>query len=365
MKGNLLKRSIYLLLVLTMLTSPSAGAASIEDYTDIDANTMSWAGEALAWGVENGIIRGTSDNTMTPGAPLSLAEFATMLERIILTDEDRASYDEQMEAEGIDPSSPWPVPEMYYASKSGILRTVADMSHRDIWSRPVNRVNMAVMLSNCLYLVGESWIDTTNIEYLISDWDSIKDTSYESFVLQCYAKGLLDGVGGGRFDSQGTVTRAAGVVVAQRIMDKDARKVVPSMDPSGPITIYEGRGAVRPAQLGDTYVRPDGTKITLAMHENGVLGWGQGYVDYYSNTLDDHGIPIKIGDMAWVTINGQDMSGVVYKGTQGVFTADQWNLVKKSTKPTYNGKTDGETTADSLWVWFADDSEWAWAGPRI
>ena len=237
MKGNLLKRSIYLLLVLTMLTIPSAGAASIEDYTDIDANTMSWAGEALAWGVENGIIRGTSDNTMTPGAPLSLAEFATMLERIILTDEDRASYDEQMEAEGIDPSSPWPVPEMYYASKSGILRTVADMSHRDIWSRPVNRVNMAVMLSNCLYLVGESWIDTTNIEYLISDWDSIKDTSYESFVLQCYAKGLLDGVGGGRFDSQGTVTRAAGVVVAQRIMDKDARKVVPSMDPSGPITI--------------------------------------------------------------------------------------------------------------------------------
>ena len=303
---------------------------------------------------------------MTPGAPLSLAEFATMLERIILTDEDRASYDEQMEAEGIDPSSPWPVPEMYYATKSGILRTVADMSHRDIWSRPVNRANMAVMLSNCLYLVGESWIDTTNIEYLISDWDSIKDTSYESFVLQCYAKGLLDGVGGGRFDSQGRVTRAAGVVVAQRITNKDARKVVPSMDPSGPITIYEGRGAVRPPIAGDKYISSNGTQITLTMHENGVLGWGQlPYIDYLSNTPSDTGKAIRIGGMAFITINGQDMSDMVYEGPQGVFTRKQWYLVQKSTEPTYNGKSDGETTADSLWVWNSSLGAWAWAGPRI
>ena len=383
MKANTGKRAIHFLLSLSLLltlTIPSAGAASIEDYTDVPDDY--WGREGLAYCVEHGYMQGVGDNRMNPDGQLSLAEFATMLQRVFLTDERRAEMIDVLKESGETLSTEWPVPDMFYAQQSGITKGL-DTS-KELWSQTVSRANMAVMIDNVLTLQGQPTPDLEWVYQSISDWDSIQGTTQAQSILRVYRDGIIQGTDGyGKFSPDTYVTRATAAVIAYRITHDSARlsytpstntnqppiqpgdTTSPTTDHSAPITIHEGQGASRVPQPGDTYIKADGTKITLQMHENGVLGWGQGYVDYLSNTPDDTGKAIRIGGMAWVTINGKDMSGVVYKGTQGVFTSDQWKLIQDSTEPTYDGKSDGETTSDGLWVWNSSFGDWAWAGPRV
>ena len=54
-------------------------AANIRDFKDVDGH---WAYNALDWAVENGVMTGTSEDTMSPDGFLTRAQMATMIDRL-------------------------------------------------------------------------------------------------------------------------------------------------------------------------------------------------------------------------------------------------------------------------------------------
>ena len=369
MKGNLLKRSIYLLLVLTMLTIPSAGAASIEDYTDVPDDY--WGREGLAYCVEHGYMQGVGDNRMNPDGQLSLAEFATMLQRVFLTDERRAEMMDVLKESGETLSTEWPVPDMFYAQQSGITKGL-DTS-KELWSQTVSRANMAVMIDNLMNMQGQAYPDTRYVYMLIPDWDSIEAMPQSGAILRSYKDGILVGTDGrGTFSPNSVVSRATAATLVQRIQDPTKRATVnidipTTTDPdlSAPQTIHEGQGSQgRLPQAGDTYIASDGTTIVLKIDPTtNVLGWNQGYMNYWVGSPDYDGSPLKLGNDVDYIQNGVNMGGMLIKGDQGVFTREQWDAVRSSTRPSSPGKVQDEKSKDGLWTWAQELNTWIWSGP--
>ena len=60
-------------------TPSSADLSGFADHESVSA----WAGEAVAWCVESGLLRGRDNGRLDPQAPVSRAEMAALLERLI------------------------------------------------------------------------------------------------------------------------------------------------------------------------------------------------------------------------------------------------------------------------------------------
>lgn len=80
---NSTKKLTAFFLTFAMLISVfciSAGALSVTDMTDYSKEH--WAAEALGWAVDNGLIKGYTDNTIRPDDYLTRAEMATVINRL-------------------------------------------------------------------------------------------------------------------------------------------------------------------------------------------------------------------------------------------------------------------------------------------
>ncbi len=76
------KKSLALFLAITMLSSMFclfAGSLTVSDMTDYSEDH--WAAEALAWAIDNDLIKGYHDSTIRPDAYLTRAEMATVINR--------------------------------------------------------------------------------------------------------------------------------------------------------------------------------------------------------------------------------------------------------------------------------------------
>lgn len=370
MKGNLLKRSIYLLLVLTLLTIPSAGATSIEDYTDVPDDY--WGREGLAYCVEHGYMQGVGDNKMNPDGQLSLGEFVTMLSRVFLSQERRDSLDQTLVdlGETLDHDDHWASKYFYYANQTNITFGVS--TDFENWDKPVTRADMAVMIDNLMNMQGQAVPDTRYVYTLIPDWDSIEDMPQSRAILRSYKDGILVGVDGqGTFSPNGVVSRATAATLVQRIQDPTKRATVnidiPDTNPdlSAPQTIHEGQGSTgRLPQAGDTYISSDGTSIVLKIDPTtNVLGYNQGYMDYWTGSPDYDGSPLQLGNDVDYLQDGVNMGGMLIKGDQGVYTREQWYSIRSNTRPSTPGTYQDEKSSDGLWQWAEELDTWIWKGP--
>ena len=57
-----------------------SGAADLSGYADADS-VSDWAGQAVAWAVDAGLIGGVGGSRLNPGGSASRAEIATLLMR--------------------------------------------------------------------------------------------------------------------------------------------------------------------------------------------------------------------------------------------------------------------------------------------
>lgn len=382
MKGNLVKRSIYLLLVLSMLMIPTAGAASIEDYTDVPADY--WGREALAYCVDNGYMQGVGENKMDPGGTLTLAEFVTILERITLTEDQRNAMRQTLIDTEDTLDNHWAAESMYFAQQTKITTSV-NVSSVEFWDKPASRATMAVLADNIMRIQGQPIPNTDYIYTKIPDWSSIQGRQESEAILRVYKEGVIVGVTQrGDFHPDSTVTRATAAVIAMRIQDPSVRKPIsnsttnttttpetPSEGIFAPQTIHEGEGAQgRSPQPGDTYISASGEEVVLAIDPlTGILGWSQipgGFMDYWSNGSCDDGHQLRgEGSMVYYEVDGIQMGGVLVKGQQGMFTQMQWLKIQDATYPSKTGTKDKQKDSTGLWQWESRINQWVWIGPSI
>ena len=60
--------------------SPTADLSALDGFADADS-VSSWAQDAMAWAIENGIVTGMGDNTLAPQMTTPRCQMAAMLQR--------------------------------------------------------------------------------------------------------------------------------------------------------------------------------------------------------------------------------------------------------------------------------------------
>ena len=200
--------------------------------------------------------------------------------------------------------------------------------------------------------------------------------------------GLLQGVGGGSYDPDGAMTRAAFVTVAVRAIGKDAEARENGGWYEGYYTVAERYGLIQSGefrgtpgfeekseaaqgvqtwkegeqhnipQVGDKITTKSGQTYTIEM-KYGVLGanvdadiWTGVYINGY---------PLHEGGTAYV-----DGTNLIKDSRTGqVHSTLEWKEIKKEAAPSgMVGDYDGEVYND-WYKWNSELSRWQWMGPNL
>ena len=76
-----ISRLLTILLILSMVLSAAAGAVSVSDFTDVPKNA--WYRANLEYAVARGLMKGTSGTTFSPNANITRGDFITVLARAL------------------------------------------------------------------------------------------------------------------------------------------------------------------------------------------------------------------------------------------------------------------------------------------
>ncbi|MBE7041278.1 MAG: S-layer homology domain-containing protein [Ruminococcaceae bacterium] len=256
-----------------------------------------------------------------------------------------------------------------------------------VLNAPMPRQEMALILTRACEQMGES-TGTLVSTSRISDYNTVGGY-YKEAVRVAFTKGLIAGKDDtGRFDPQGTLTRAEGATVLYRLVNESKRVDVtpnggnyiidtgsgtqqqgPTENVSGPITIYEGQARYnRNAKAGDTFVKKDGTKIVLKLDQYGVLGGGQGVAPDVGllGQINEKGcltFTYKVVDYGvWVDSSGLQLQNQTYYVNQTTgegYWGGELKLLRNGIGyPSYDGTQVGEVSKDSYHLYKWDGGDW-------
>lgn len=202
------KRFVSVLLILTLcfgVTAPVAEAWFItSDHSDVspvyeDLSDEHWAYSEVMDLTDAGIIKGTSEGRFSPDKKVSVAQFLSLVGRIVFPD---------MKVEGAD----WFGLYVTATQEAGLLTgTQVDMNNMEA---EISRYDMAAILYHTARYLD--FRPETASEDQISDYSDIP-TQYREAVLAVYGMGLICGDELGSFNGSGTMTRAETAVVVQRL----------------------------------------------------------------------------------------------------------------------------------------------------
>lgn len=172
-----------------------ASAVKIIHLTDIAGH---WAQSEIQAAVQAGYVSGFPDHTFKPDAPVTRAQFMKMLAVAL-----KLPVPAQQAGEA------WYQPDVDALVKAGI-------HHKDDFDSGYNsRMSRLGMMRIADRAVDKLFRPTT------------VDTTDEQLVLETVRKGLINGVGKGNLDLEGTTTRAQAVTVIDRILQVKAGKTLP------------------------------------------------------------------------------------------------------------------------------------------
>lgn len=192
-----------LVLALTIGVVP-AYAASAQTFTDVPPEH--WAYSYIQEAAADGAVNGVGNNRFNPDGVLSIAEWSCILAR--------AFYGAEVEAKEREN---WYNREAEVLSEHRIYANVGTLNGIQ-YSDPASRTVMAETVANLLTDKGitadASKVAAAKAE--ITDLDSIYPMHHAA-VGTCWALGIINGVGGGRFDGNGSMERAAAAAVYSRV----------------------------------------------------------------------------------------------------------------------------------------------------
>ena len=216
--------SLGLTLALALsLVSPALAAPTPQDTSKVvcvangrspfsDVPSTHWGIDGILAAYEDGVMTGTYYNANTgerqfsPAAPLTMAEWSVMLYRAWYADEPYAVAQEN-----------WWNREAEILSRHGIYSDIGTLSSIQ-FNGPASRTQMAVTIANLMRDKGIT-ADAAKVETAKSQIADISDIfpMHQNAVATCWALGIINGTGGGKFDGNDKTERAAAATVYGRV----------------------------------------------------------------------------------------------------------------------------------------------------
>lgn len=177
-----------------------------------DVPSTHWGIDGILAAYNDGVMTGTYYNTTTgerqfsPAAPLTMAEWTVMIYRAWYADEPYAVAQEN-----------WWNREADILNRHGIYAGWGSLSSIQ-FNGPASRTAMAVTIANLMKDKGIT-ADSAKVEAAkaqIADLDDIYPM-YHQAVATCWALGIINGTGGGKFDGNGNTERATAATVYGRV----------------------------------------------------------------------------------------------------------------------------------------------------
>lgn len=192
----------------------------------IDVNKTDWFYEAVEYSLENGIFRGTDENTFSPDTALTRAMYVTVLGRIAGV--DTSQYNTSVFKDVA--VGAWYAPYVAWAAEKGITHG----TDKDTFSpdEVITREQMATMTAAYFKGLGISYEEgeTTSEP---EDVAAISSWAIDS-VLSLWNAGMLKGDEKGNFNSASKATRAEAAVFCMRISEKVKLQVEPNQPAQSP-----------------------------------------------------------------------------------------------------------------------------------
>ena len=241
---NKIRRTISLLMALTICTTlfSVAASAAAKDFTDVPGSH--WAHAQIAAAVEDGITSGYADGTFKPAASVTNAHFSAFIARAFFPSGIKA-YEQR------NPNGEWWNSSVYTLEANNIYAGTKmgdaareDGSYAAVLNQPINRYDMAQVMYNVLKLNVNTMPEGSKTG--IGDWSSIP-AGYQDAVSVCYALGVLNGQADGTFGGSNSMNRAQGCVVIARLKDYIANgKVTTPSTSSTPVEEKPGQVVQEP-----------------------------------------------------------------------------------------------------------------------
>ena len=191
--------------------STSSTPSSPSAFSDIAAGK--WYSDAVFDMAERGVVNGVGGGNFDPNGVVSQGQYFAMMARLF--------YSDQLSKE----KGNWMTSGMEVARKNDLIAgtKAANAYSNGSWNSNIlngacSRYDLAQITYNYLVSIG-AVPDPSEIEAAkdsISDYSSIP-SAYRTAVCAVVAAGYMNGVGGGRFSGDGTLTRAQAVTLLYRL----------------------------------------------------------------------------------------------------------------------------------------------------
>lgn len=321
-----------------------------------------WGKDYISYLVNKGAIAGYPDGTFKPDQTISKAEFV----KIAVSSAQNGKFTLA------DKGEHWASGVFRDAQTKFILRR-NEMPESD-WNKPITRYEMAmVMVRITENILKEDKTGTSGVANIMADYQEVSNkTEYQYYVEQAYMKGLISGMDKqGTFGGAKTGTRAEAATMVTRMLEVSKReKVDTTKVPTGTGKEIVWNSPDKPLvpKAGDVFVKKDGTKVTLKVHEEtGVLGYGQN-VDLYSGTKLINGHIFKHGDLGTPSMGYDSQTFLVDSRTGSGFFRNDWLKIESyELQQAFKIKNPKEGQIVGQWTQYLrganGECDWVWIGP--
>lgn len=205
--------SVFAVATLSVMLSPLMQTSNATTFKDVTSSH--WAKTAIDEAVSKGYFKGYADGTFKPGAQVTRAEFAVLL--------DRVSVNEKAEGKGsfADLAGNWSEKEVNEAVSKGFL-TPSDYPNGFKPTTPLTRKEMAKWMSSGLATASTDYNQalTDTVDTVVPVAEYFKKTMSKSeypYVSLMMGTGLMSGYADGTFGGGQTTTRAEAAVILVRL----------------------------------------------------------------------------------------------------------------------------------------------------
>lgn len=190
----------------------ASGVSNALPFTDVKATD--WFYGAVNYAVENGLVSGTSATTFSPSATMTRGQFVTVLGRMDGVDTGNVSINNKFHDVT---RGAYYAPYVYWANANGIISGTSDSAFSPDTS--ITREQMATIVAR--YLAYKKVTLPADNYAVPSFADTPKVSSWAKDSVETLRKcGLLSGDNNRNVNPQNNMTRAEGVTVFMRLMEK-------------------------------------------------------------------------------------------------------------------------------------------------
>lgn len=212
-----MKKRILAILLTVVLTLGLLPAAAAEG-TFSDVPTTYWGYDYIEAAAEAGLMKGTGGGKFSPELKVSVAQFLTLLGRLVFPD---------VKADGED----WYGPYVRAAKEAGLLTgSKVDVNNVE---NEITRYDMAVILCAAAKKLGVT--EKTAQPGEVADYMDIP-ARYIDAVLAVYGTGLIKGDQTGNFNGENTMTRVEVATVIARLLAIQPGEATPEQEVIEPET---------------------------------------------------------------------------------------------------------------------------------